>query len=220
MAVGLEDDSTDANRSGSAWYTFHLQASQSASRGAESLRRFLAGDDAVREDLESQSRFTTSPELSETWALSEFFHLTRMQRLALFGMFFAAGILMSMLSMLLMPSIVLRPHKFALAFALGQVFLIGSTWFLIGPRAQLQAMASADRLVPCIVYWTSLALVIVASVRQAAPAAIVLVLVQIGAAGWYGLTYVPYGRTLLGVWLNPSSRWATLPTIWRSSGGA
>lgn len=122
-----------------------------------SIRRFI-GDETV-DDVEAQAPVQQS--LSEE--MSSFFNLSMFQRIALFAMCFGVGVFMIFISFSFLPMIVFAPHKFAGAFTMGNVLAIISTWFLVGPKTQLQTMFHPARAVAAGVYVSSLAFVLFAA---------------------------------------------------------
>lgn len=116
-----------------------------------SFRRMM-GDESV-EDLEANqppAQMTLSDEMNAMFNLSMF------QRLALFAMIFGTGVLMICISFSFLPLIVVMPHKFAASFTLGNILAIVSTWVLVGPKAQLQAMFAPVRAIAAGIYVASL----------------------------------------------------------------
>lgn len=114
-----------------------------------SLRR-LMGDESV-DDVEAQP-----VQMSLSEEMGSMFNLTWFQRIMLFAMVFGTGVLLIGISFTFLPVIVLVPHKFAAAFTMGNLLAILSTWILVGPRAQLQAMFHPVRAVAAGVYLGSL----------------------------------------------------------------
>jgi hypothetical protein len=52
----------------------------------------------------------------------------------------SSGIFFTALSTLMLPFIVIKPHKFAVSYSLGNLLMMGSTFFLVGPKRQMQNM--------------------------------------------------------------------------------
>lgn len=125
-----------------------------AKSSVTSLRR-LMGDETV--DVEAPAQMTMSEEMSSIFNLSLF------QRILLFAMCFATGILLIGLSFTFLPIIVIAPHKFAAAFTMGNILAIISTWILVGPRAQLQSMFNPIRAVASSIYLASLLFALLAA---------------------------------------------------------
>lgn len=123
-----------------------------------SLRRMM-GDESVDVDVEMQA----PQQMSLSEEMGAMFNLTMFQRIALFAMVFGTGVLMICISFSFLPVIVLVPHKFAAAFTLGNVLAIISTWILVGPKAQLQAMFHPVRAVAAGIYLASLFVALLAA---------------------------------------------------------
>jgi uncharacterized membrane protein len=128
---------------------------QGVKGGVTSFRRML-GDESV-EDLEAPRQQTAADEMGQL------LNLTLFQRIALFGMTFAAGVVLIFISFSFLPLIVVVPHKFAASFSLGNVLCICSTWILVGPRAQLQTMFHPVRAVAAGIYVASLVFALLAA---------------------------------------------------------
>eukprot|EP00696_Hemimastix_kukwesjijk_P003642 gnl/Hemi2/14452_TR4899_c0_g2_i1.p1 gnl/Hemi2/14452_TR4899_c0_g2~~gnl/Hemi2/14452_TR4899_c0_g2_i1.p1 ORF type:complete len:178 (+),score=18.47 gnl/Hemi2/14452_TR4899_c0_g2_i1:312-845(+) len=123
--------------------------------------------------------------------------LTWSQRLWGFGICFLCGIGCTLLSLLFLPTIVLRPAKFAFLFSLGNVLSLGSTAFLIGPWRQVQSMFDPVRVVATIVYLGAMGGTIFACIQY--PnflLVLILIIVEWIALIWYALSYIPYGRDM------------------------
>mmetsp|Transcript_8275 Transcript_8275/g.16784 ORF Transcript_8275/g.16784 Transcript_8275/m.16784 type:complete len:154 (+) Transcript_8275:672-1133(+) len=132
--------------------------------------------------------------------LGEFTSMSLTQRMAAFAMFFGAGGFMTFMSLLFLPTIVLHPAKFALSFTFGNLLCIASTWFLVGPRAQLQSMFDPSRRTAASVYVGSLLFTLIfaffgGSMRYLL--VLISVIIEVLALVWYTLSYVPYGRDIL-----------------------
>lgn len=125
-----------------------------AKSSVTSLRR-LMGDETV--DIEAPAQMTMSEEMSSIFNLSLF------QRILLFAMCFATGILLIGVSFTFLPFIVITPHKFAAAFTMGNILAIISTWILVGPRAQLQSMFNPIRAIASSIYLASLLFALLAA---------------------------------------------------------
>ena len=83
----------------------------------DDLRRKVVND-GVEEDIELAESGGFVQELKGV------FDLNWMQRLAIFAMTFGAGVLLIVLSFTFVPIIVLKPHKFAVAFTVGNFLAI------------------------------------------------------------------------------------------------
>lgn len=90
------------------------------------------------------------------------------------------------------------PAKFALSYALGNAFLIGSSLFLVGPAKQLSQMFSTGRAFVSGVYLASLVLLFYVSWQWRSFLIVVPVLiVQVASLAAYVASYVPFGQAML-----------------------
>jgi len=88
--------------------------------------------------------------------VNEFLNMPYWQRVLACCVCFIAGALMIILSTLLLPLLAVRPEKFALTFTLGNIICLVGICFLVGPRAQFNAMSHPVRSTAAIVYVSSL----------------------------------------------------------------
>jgi len=158
----------------------------------------------------SSSWFQASPSSSWTRALSSDssdesdccsamgLTLSRTQRVYGFIFCFAMGCLCSLMSTFFVAGIVVRPAKFALPYTFGNLLSIGSTGFLIGPKAQCQSMFGESRRAASLIYFASMALTLYSAfeLRRVLPT-LISVVIQFCAFLWYSLSYIPFGRSLI-----------------------
>mmetsp|Transcript_4673 Transcript_4673/g.14122 ORF Transcript_4673/g.14122 Transcript_4673/m.14122 type:complete len:238 (-) Transcript_4673:188-901(-) len=172
-------------------------ASGTVKGGVRSVRSML-GEDA--NDLEAAERREQIQQQSMVEEFNEVLNLSWIQKIILFLMTFAAGAIMICLSVAFLPLIVIKPAKFALSFTFGNVLAIVSTWFLVGPRAQLRAMFDPVRAWAAALYIGSLLLTIVAVFfpsRLRYIFVLLAVCTEIFALVWYALSFIPYGRQVI-----------------------
>lgn len=114
-----------------------------------------------------------------------------------FGICLASGIFFTVLSTLMLPLIVIKPHKFAVAYSIGNLLMMASTIFLVGPKRQCQNMFTGHRAMASSAYFGSMVGTIYAAMGLRI---YLLVLVFIGiqfvALVWYALSYIPFGRQI------------------------
>lgn len=125
------------------------------------------------------------------------------QRLMGFGFSLAAGSLMLGLAFMYLPLVFLgAPAKFALSYALGNAFLIGSSLFLVGPAKQLAQMFAPGRSLVSAVYLSSLVLLFYVSWQWRSFLIVVPVLVvQVASLTAYLMSYIPFGQAMLArIW--------------------
>jgi hypothetical protein len=93
----------------------------------------------------------------------------------------------------LLPAVVFAPGKFALAFTLGSIAMVGATAVLRGPRHVFREMTAAERLPFSIAYTGSVALSLYASLAQSYLLVLAAALAQLVALLWYLATFIPGG---------------------------
>ena len=136
--------------------------------------------------------------------LSEMSSLTAKQRLYGFGLSLAMGITFIVIALSFVPTIAIFGKKFAFFFTCGNFFCVASTAFLVGPAAQIKGMFEAHRAHAAAMFAGSLLLTLVAALYwRSAFFSIVFSVAQVGAVGWYALSYIPFGRYLVGNYLIP-----------------
>lgn len=84
---------------------------------------------------------------------------------------------------------------FGILFSLGNLSILGGTFFLAGPVRQFKSMFSEGRWIASVVYIVSMVLTIVfAVVLDSGILTIIMSIVQLAALGWYILSYIPFAR--------------------------
>jgi hypothetical protein len=137
----------------------------------------------------------------QSFWLEGIFSMTQTQRMYGFILSIGLGIFCIVLSTMFLPSIIFTSRKFAFLYTLGNLLLVGSTMFLIGPWQQLKTMfGNKERLIPSSVYCFSM-LVTLTCALQGWNVAIIMtfIIVQMIAMGWYLLTYIPFGQRMFGL---------------------
>eukprot|EP00668_Euglena_longa_P017209 GGOE01021572.1.p1 GENE.GGOE01021572.1~~GGOE01021572.1.p1 ORF type:complete len:168 (+),score=28.68 GGOE01021572.1:61-564(+) len=130
--------------------------------------------------------------------MADDFSLSKKQRILGFVMCTAMGTICFFLAVLFAPAIVLVPKKFAFFFTFGNLFLISSTLFLVGPTRQFRSMMEASRLQATVIYFLSLSMTLVSALRFGSTLLVlVFTCMQIMAMVWYCLSYIPFARTLV-----------------------
>mmetsp|Transcript_2409 Transcript_2409/g.7651 ORF Transcript_2409/g.7651 Transcript_2409/m.7651 type:complete len:194 (-) Transcript_2409:44-625(-) len=136
----------------------------------------------------SSSWFSSEPETADPCL-----RLGYAQRMACFAIAFVAGVACCVMASL----VVFSPHLFAKYYSLGSLLLLGSTFFLIGPVAQLKSMFHPSRYIASILYLGTLIGTLYAASVSNILLTMVLVVVQICAALWYVASYIPYAQDCL-----------------------
>jgi hypothetical protein len=75
--------------------------------------------------------------------------------------------------------------------------VIFSTMFLVGPMNQFKRMFDKVRIVAAIMYLSLIGLTLFFAFRGRTTLALVCSILQMLALLWYGLSYIPYARTLV-----------------------
>lgn len=87
---------------------------------------------------------------------------------------------------------------FGVLFTLGSLMLLGSTFFLAGPVRQFKSMFNEGRWIASVVYLVSMVLTILCAVLLKSGILVLLMsLIQLGALGWYILSYIPFARDMV-----------------------
>lgn len=131
--------------------------------------------------------------------LSALTTLTWQQRMMGFVMSLVVGVIMLFLAFSFLPMVFLgSPVKFAISYALSNLFLLGSSCFLVGPSKQLSQMFAGERFLPSTVYLASLVLLFYTAWQVRAFFVVVPVLVvQFASLAWYIMSYVPFGQSAM-----------------------
>ncbi|EKX41792.1 hypothetical protein GUITHDRAFT_112211 [Guillardia theta CCMP2712] len=154
------------------------------SQQAESMKTLITGQQKEPE--------TVSEYVDEAMTLSY------KKRLIGFGICLLSGIFFTFLSTLMLPLIVIKPHKFAVAYSLGNLLMMLSTIFLVGPKKQCQNMWTGHRAMASIAYFGSMVGTIYAAMGlRIYILVIIFVGIQFAALIWYSLSYIPFGRYML-----------------------
>jgi hypothetical protein len=139
-----------------------------------------------------------SQEPKETSLFDGIFSLTRQQRMYGFIFSITAGVLCIFISCLMLPYILLTAQKFAFMYTVGNLFLVFSTMFLVGPKQQLKTMFNEDRRIPSMIYLLSLMLTLVVAIKFGYMMLVmILIFVQLFSMAWYILTYIPFGMRII-----------------------
>uniref|UniRef100_A0A1D1Z3W7 Vesicle transport protein n=1 Tax=Anthurium amnicola TaxID=1678845 RepID=A0A1D1Z3W7_9ARAE len=120
--------------------------------------------------------------------------LSTKQRLYGFATCLAAGLACTLLSML----VFFNPVKFGITFTFGNLFAVGSTAFLIGPRRQFVMMLDPVRIYATAIYLASLIIALFCAFYVHNKLLTLLaVILEFGALVWYSLSYIPFARAMV-----------------------
>jgi len=126
-------------------------------------------------------------------------------RLIAFVICLASGVFFTALSTLMLPMIVIKPHKFAVSYSLGNLLMLGSTAFLVGPKKQLQNMCQGHRALASSCYIAAMFGTLYSALfLRISLMVIVCICIQFSALVWYSLSYIPFGRQLAARFLKPT----------------
>ncbi|KNH07000.1 Got1 super family protein [Perkinsela sp. CCAP 1560/4] len=120
--------------------------------------------------------------------------LTWTQRAYGFFSCLAVSFLLSLLSWIA----VFRRHwgTYGLLFTLSHLTSIASSCFLSGPTRQMKSMFHEKRLLATLVYFIAMVMTLVSAlILHSGFLTILCCIVQYIAMLWYGLSYIPYGRS-------------------------
>mmetsp|Transcript_8524 Transcript_8524/g.11180 ORF Transcript_8524/g.11180 Transcript_8524/m.11180 type:complete len:264 (+) Transcript_8524:121-912(+) len=131
--------------------------------------------------------------------------------LVLSVVFFALAFLVGL------PTVVLRPHKFAVSFTLGSLTFMAAFAMLKGPTAHLKSMCSRDRLPFSILYVGSMFTTLYACFSMRSYIfAIVFSALQLSALLWYLISYIPGGSNGMKYFFNAiirTAKYMILPCV-------
>uniref|UniRef100_A0A7S4N484 Vesicle transport protein n=1 Tax=Paramoeba aestuarina TaxID=180227 RepID=A0A7S4N484_9EUKA len=116
------------------------------------------------------------------------------QRIAAFVILLALGCASLFLSSLL----ILKLRAFTKFFTLGNLLIMSSTFFVVGPAAQCRSLCQPARFFAFVLYMGAMfGTLYVALHMQRTGLALVFVVIQMLAAVWYGASYIPYAQSCL-----------------------
>eukprot|EP00672_Neobodo_designis_P028411 CAMPEP_0174854038 /NCGR_PEP_ID=MMETSP1114-20130205/29786_1 /TAXON_ID=312471 /ORGANISM="Neobodo designis, Strain CCAP 1951/1" /LENGTH=147 /DNA_ID=CAMNT_0016088711 /DNA_START=29 /DNA_END=472 /DNA_ORIENTATION=+ len=88
--------------------------------------------------------------------------------------------------------------QFGVFFTLSNCTAIGGSMFLAGPLKQLKKMFEETRWIATSIYLLMMIMTLVAAFAIKSPALVIICcLLQYLAMVWYGLSYIPYARTVV-----------------------
>eukprot|EP00039_Didymoeca_costata_P009363 m.123827 g.123827 ORF g.123827 m.123827 type:complete len:183 (-) comp14458_c0_seq3:2648-3196(-) len=88
---------------------------------------------------------------------------------------------------------------FAVCYSLGSVCSICSSLFLFGPWYQIKNMFKETRIVATLIMLAAVGMTLFSALYwKEALLCLLFVIVQFLAVTWYGLSYIPYARRLVG----------------------
>mmetsp|Transcript_9943 Transcript_9943/g.12254 ORF Transcript_9943/g.12254 Transcript_9943/m.12254 type:complete len:190 (-) Transcript_9943:1242-1811(-) len=148
----------------------------------ESLRNFVGFE------AEPKPPPTFMEQVNETFQLS---YTTRI-------VVFAVTLLLGLCCCFIAATFVYMPRTFAKWYTLGSILLIASSMFLMGPWKQMKTMFHRSRALASIIYIFSIIGTLYAALHlQRLGLTIVMIVVQVLAMLWYGLSFIPFAQEIL-----------------------
>jgi hypothetical protein len=90
------------------------------------------------------------------------------------------------------------PIIFGILYSFGNLALVLSTSFLIGPLKQLKSMFQASRVISTLLFFIALGLTLFSAVYLGAILlTILMVIVQFLAFAWYIMSYIPFAQRMV-----------------------
>jgi len=127
-----------------------------------------------------------------------YFALSRWDRLLGFGACLIGAAVCFFVAFLTIPTLALRPAKFALAFSLGSLLVMFGFAVLVGPITHLKHLASRERLPFSVAYVSSLAMTLYFSLgAHSYIGSLVSAIIQMASLVTYVFAYFPGGVTTL-----------------------
>lgn len=128
-------------------------------------------------------------------SLGRYFELSLRQRF--YGFLGSAGIGLVTVILGLIMLFFMKLVSFSVLYSIGNLCLVTSLMFIVGPMRQLRSMMSEYRYLTSIVFILSIiGTLVMALVVSNVILTIVFVVIQTCAFVWYVLSYIPFGRTL------------------------
>jgi len=118
--------------------------------------------------------------------------LSMSTRIKGFAACFIMGILFSLLSVAMLS---ISLSAFVILYTFGNITALASTFFLMGPVAQMKKMFAPTRLIATILMLVFLALTLFSALYLGKRGlAIIFCIMQFCAMTWYAISYIPYAR--------------------------
>lgn len=93
----------------------------------------------------------------------------------------------------------LIPTKFGKMYTFGNIFVLASTFFIVGPTRQFTSIAQdKSKALAAVIYIASMAFTLVSALKlKSAILTAFFVIAQFAAAIWYVASYIPYAHSCL-----------------------
>lgn len=93
---------------------------------------------------------------------------------------------------------ILIPHSFAKFYTVGNLLLLGSSFFLMGPWRQLQTMFASNRIITTLIYLGAMfGTLYCALILHSVFLSIFMIVIQMGATLWYCASYISFFQMCL-----------------------
>eukprot|EP00771_Trimastix_marina_P002852 gnl/Trimastix_PCT/4017.p1 GENE.gnl/Trimastix_PCT/4017~~gnl/Trimastix_PCT/4017.p1 ORF type:complete len:170 (+),score=27.31 gnl/Trimastix_PCT/4017:199-708(+) len=134
--------------------------------------------------------------------LSKTFSLSFKHRMIGFCICAAIAALFAILSCAFIPTIIVNPAGFAVMYTIGNLGLIGSTFFLVGPLRQLKLMFKPVRITTSLIFLASIGFTLYFAIGlHSWILSFLFIGIQFAALIVYILSYIPFARqACLGCW--------------------
>lgn len=136
-------------------------------------------------------------EANKTWSekLYDYFELSYTKRVVMAVILLAGGLLLLGSSTMFF----LIPTKFGKMYTFGNIFVLLSTLFIVGPTRQFRAIAQdKSKAIAAVIYIASMVFTLTSALKfKSAILTGFFVIVQFGAAIWYVASYIPYAHSCL-----------------------
>jgi len=150
----------------------------------DKLKRVLRGDDGT-DSVDEERGFVDQALDASTLSWST--------RIKGFAICFGLGLFISILGTIMIYTG--STTKFAILYSLGNIVSICSTFFLMGPVAQIKRMFSSSRwLATCLMLFFLVLTIVSAFVWDSGLLVLIFCILQFLAMVWYSLSYIPYAR--------------------------
>jgi len=132
----------------------------------------------------------------DEWSFGKLFKLSLKQRLYGFVGSGGIGILFALIGCISL--FFLKFSIFGVTYSIGNICMILSTMFIVGPVRQFKMMLKPTRIICSIIFLITIALTLMAALWwKNAVLSIIFVIIQTAAFVWYCMSYIPGSQKLL-----------------------
>lgn len=156
----------------------------------ESIKNFI--NQAKPDEFSNLNPFA---DIDDGFNFGKYFSLSYEQRIYGFVISSAIGLLCSLMGTISI--FFMNLVAFGVLYSIGDIAMIMSTMFLVGPMRQIKNMFDAKRVIATSIFIISIILTLCAAFAWKNGAlCIIFLVIQMCAFLWYTLSYIPYGRDL------------------------